>query len=140
MTAGLGIMPPSLANAIIGSIWLAAAAFVVSAGPADAGEPRTTPSPLVRRHADPHIRAGCPQCVSRYAQPTRTPEYVGYYVGGGAARDGEPRYPHEGTWGWDYGGRLFPKRIMLNWWHGERSQGGTGAYKTEGPKILPRRE
>ena len=41
-------------------------------------------------------------------RPSDTPNYRGYYVGGGAAVHGQPRSANEGTWGWDYGG-LLPK-------------------------------
>jgi len=60
---------------------------------------------------------------------------MGYYVGGGLACRGEPRHPTEGTWGWDYEGRFFCRRIWLGWGHGRRYQGGTGAYKIDGPKL-----
>jgi hypothetical protein len=59
-----------------------------------------------------------------------TGSYIGYYVGGGAACPGEPRFVNEGTWGWDYQGWLFPRRVMLDWWHGRRYQGGSGHYRT----------
>ncbi len=77
-----------------------------------------------------HVRAGCPQVISKYARPSDTPNYCGYYVGGGAAAHGQPRSADEGTWGWDYDG-IFPKRIVLQWWHGEHAQGGGGAYATD---------
>ena len=82
-------------------------------------------------------RAGCPQLVSKRAVPTNTPNYTGYYVGGGAAsRKGEPRFAHEGTFGWDYQGpRWLPRRVSLNWWHDRKQQGGVGAYKTDGPHV-----
>jgi hypothetical protein len=79
---------------------------------------------------DGHVRAGCPQVVSPRARPSETPNYCGYYVGGGAAVRGQPRYPNEGTWGWDYVG-LLPKRVALGWWHGAHAQGGGGAYATD---------
>ena len=77
--------------------------------------------------------------VACYAKPSDTGRYVGYYVGGGAAWRGEPRALNEGTWGWDYKGFALPKRIDLQWTHGRRYQGGTGAYKTDGcpvPNVL----
>ncbi|MFL5245528.1 MAG: hypothetical protein ACJ8FY_25820 [Gemmataceae bacterium] len=77
----------------------------------------------------------CPS-VAPYARPSDTGRYCGYYVGGGSAWRGEPRYPSEGTWGWDYCGfGILPKRIALQWSHGRRYQGGTGAYKTDGPPV-----
>jgi hypothetical protein len=84
---------------------------------------------------DPWRRAGYPEQVSPCARPSDTGRYTGYYVGGGAPCKGEDRTPDEGTWGWDYCGLCFPARIVLRWWHG-RCQGGTGAYKTDGPKLL----
>ena len=73
---------------------------------------------------------------SRFARPSDTGRYIGYYVGGGSARRGEERLPSEGVWGWDYGGFHFVPRIDLLWNHGSRYQGGTGAYKTDGPRFL----
>lgn len=78
-----------------------------------------------------HYWAGWPQCVSRWARPSIGCHESGYYVGGGAAVLGDARCTHEGTFGWDYHGRLFPKRIALGWHHGCRSQGGVGAYRTD---------
>ncbi len=85
-----------------------------------------------------HRRAGFPQETSRHAKPSDTGRYTGYTVGGGARlRKGDPPLPHEGTWGWDYTGGFFQRRVILGWWHGRRYQGGTGAYRTDGPKALP---
>jgi hypothetical protein len=81
-----------------------------------------------------HLREGCPLCVACYALPSNTPRDTGYYVGGGAAFFGQRRCSDEGTWGWDYAG-IVPKQIALNWWHGRRYQGGTGSYRTDGPRL-----
>ena len=62
--------------------------------------------------------------------PSNTRFYGGYYVGGGTPTKGAGRCIDDGTWGWDYSGILFPKRIALNWTAKGRYQGGTGAYKT----------
>jgi hypothetical protein len=75
-------------------------------------------------------------CIARYAHPSNTPAHGGYYVGGGATFHGEERFADEGTWGWDYFGRHFSRRIDLGWWHGTHYQGGIGAYKTDGPKLV----
>lgn len=87
-------------------------------------------------------RAGHPQRVAWYAQPSNSHRFWGYYVGGGAPpKKGDPRAVTEGVWGWDYvGGRLLRPRVQLNWWHGRRQQGGPGAYKTDGPHLLPKKE
>lgn len=84
-------------------------------------------------------RAGHPQEIARWAKPSDTGRYVGYYVGGGAwnYRQSDPPLPDEGTWGWDFAGGHFRRRVVLNWWHGRRYQGGTGAYQTEGPRLPP---
>ena len=79
-------------------------------------------------------RTGSPSQVACYARPSDTPQYVGYYVGGGSAVGGTHRSCNEGTWGWDYGGCFFPHRVLLYWSHW-RYQGGTGAYRTEGPRV-----
>ena len=78
-----------------------------------------------------HYWAGWPQCVSHIARPSIGCHESGYYVGGGAVFGGDARCTHEGTFGWDYNGRLFPKRIALGWHHGRRSQGGVCAYRTD---------
>jgi hypothetical protein len=76
--------------------------------------------------------------IAPWARPGRTPAYVGYYVGGGAPCHctGEPRLPWEGTWGWDYCGYCFHRRVWLDWFHGRRYQGGIGSYQTDGPELL----
>ena len=89
------------------------------------------------RHAERHCRTGCPQSVSCLAVPSNTRFYGTYYVGGGTLfPGGQPRYVNEGTFGWDYGGILFPKQIALSWSHGRRYQGGSGSYRTDGPSPL----
>jgi hypothetical protein len=87
---------------------------------------------------DGQQRAGYPQEVAPWARPSDTGRYVGYYVGGGCVnpRKAEPPYPDDGTWGWDYLGGCFRRHVILGWWHGRRYQGGTGAYQTDGPKVL----
>ncbi len=101
---------------------------------ADAAEPAPPPE---RPQVVSFSFGGGYDCVARYARPSTTPAYGGYFVGGGSAIDGEPRFTSEGTWGWDYFGHLFQRRIALDWWHGERYQGGIGAYKPNGPKLHP---
>lgn len=125
---------------------LAAALFVAAlAAPATAHNhdwtPRMGRPATERKHfqGNPFDRAGNPECVSPLAKPAESPREVGYYVGGGApvkARRGEERREGEGTWGVDYTGIIIPKKNVLNWWHGGRYQGGTGAYKADGPRIL----
>jgi hypothetical protein len=84
----------------------------------------------------PLARAGHPETISPLAVFSNNCNYGGYYVGGGLPFGGESRCVfHEGTWGWDYFGILFPKKIVLRWGHGSHEQGGTGAYQTDGPKL-----
>ncbi len=78
-----------------------------------------------------HDRPGGPPAVASYARPACAEHGIGYFVGGGCHRYGDPRGPGEGTWGWDYRGCLLPRAVVLNWCHG-RCQGGTGAYRTVG--------
>lgn len=75
--------------------------------------------------------------VSPHALPSDTGHYVGYQVGGGALHRRKADAPtrDEGTWGWDYEGWLLRRRVMLGWWHGRREQGGSGAYRTDGPTL-----
>jgi hypothetical protein len=84
---------------------------------------------------DGERRAGYPSRVSCLAQPSDTGAYDGYYVGGGTPCRGEGPREEEGTWGWDYLGRWWNSRVALLWSHG-REQGGSGAYKTDGPQVL----
>ena len=79
----------------------------------------------------------CSPPISRWAIPSDTGHSIGYYVGGGCGRPfrAEARLPDEGTWGWDYQGWIIPRRVILGWWHGRSYQDGTGAYKTDGPKL-----
>jgi len=87
---------------------------------------------------DERHRAGFPQEIPRFAQPSDTGRYLGGMVGGGSVRlrKADGPLPEEGTWGWDYTGGIFRRRVFLNWWHGRRYQGGAGAYQTDGPRIL----
>lgn len=82
-------------------------------------------------------RAGNPHAVAWYAVPLVKHRYATYYIGGGAAIKGEHRHPEEGTWGLDYAGAVFKRRIMLGWWHGRHEQDGGGSYKTDGPHLRP---
>jgi hypothetical protein len=96
-------------------------------GPPPPGRPRCIP------HT--HDRAGWPLNISAHAHPTRTPAYIGYYVGGGATHGGCDRRAEDGTWGRDYQGHWIPRHVWLGWYHGSRQQSGTGYYKTDGPFV-----
>src|SRR5687768_16561419 len=88
-------------------------AGLLTAGAAAGGEPSPpnhVPPAMPCRHR-PAPGQAC------WAQPSDTGHYVGYWVGGGCLRKGDPPTPDEGTWGWDYGGCLFPKRVYLLWCH-----------------------
>lgn len=103
---------------------------VLLAGQARAGEP----APVKLDIPPPR---DCPLAIACWAHPAITPAYCGYYVGGGAHMCcGDPRGTLDGTWGWDYIGCCYARRVMLNWWHGRRYQGGEGAYKVNGPRLL----
>ena len=82
-------------------------------------------------------RAGNPQNVAHWAIPSPNHRYVGYYVGGGTTFGGEPRQVDDGVWGVDYQGGFLPRRVIQTFSHGRRYQGGTGAYKTDGPRVKP---
>ena len=97
---------------------------------------RGTPPPGPPRQFENTLeRAGYPLCISPHAVPTYTPDYAGYYVGGGNACGGHPRRAEEGTWGRDYEGTFLPRHVFLGWSHGRRYQGGTGSYRTDGPQV-----
>ena len=77
--------------------------------------------------------------VGRFAKPTYGPDYNYGWVGGGAPSwRGQPRRANEGVWGRDYQGVVYLRRVWPNWWHGQREQGGAGAYRTDGPKLFHR--
>ena len=111
---------------------LAGAILVVGVGTAVLADPPDHDAPVARRIF------GWP----RLSLPSDTGHYIGYYVGGGNGRPHkkEDRHDDEGTWGWDYQGWLIPRRVMLGWWHGQNYQGGTGAYKTDGPRLYREEE
>lgn len=148
----LPLMTPIAVGRWGGISWCWRAACIVALvamGDICLGHDRHAQTPFMGRPAtarkhfrgDQHRRAGCPQSVSPLAKPTESPHEIGYYVGGGArerSRGGECRLPQEGVWGTDYGGHVIPKHVVLGWWHGQRSQGGTGAYHTDGPRLLHR--
>jgi hypothetical protein len=113
---------------VLASLLLLPASMLAAA---DDMVPTVDPAEACRRSCG-HARAGCPLCLSLFAIPSNTRFYRGYYVGGGNVFRGDLRQCNEGTWGWDYGGILVPKRVALNWSHGRRYQGGTGAYRTAG--------
>jgi hypothetical protein len=83
-----------------------------------------------------HTHVERPRLFS-WVLPSDTGHYIGYHVGGGAnhPHKAEPRRDEEGTWGWDYQGWLLHRRVILGWWHGQRDQGGVGAYRTDGAQI-----
>jgi hypothetical protein len=73
-------------------------------------------------------RAGCPQCISRIAHTSDERADCGYYVGGAACGGhGDERYPHEGTWGWDYA--PWYSHVRVGWTHGRSYGGGEGQYQ-----------
>ncbi len=82
-------------------------------------------------------RAGHPEELSHLARPGNTPDYCGYYVGGGCAVRGGGPGPSRGVWGWDYcrGPCGVPHKVQLGWCFGCRPQGGVGYYKTDGPEV-----
>lgn len=84
-------------------------------------------------------RSGYSQNIAWWARPSDTGRYVGYYVGGGNPwhRHADAPTAAEGTWGWDYQGGCFRRNVILGWWHDRRYQGGIGAYRTDGPHVLP---
>jgi len=86
-------------------------------------------------------RAGYPQALAGHLEPSTAPGGIGYYVGGGVPIghkhfQDEGRTREDGTWGWDEtGGVHGRRRVILGWSHGRRYQGGTGAYRTDGPVV-----
>lgn len=85
--------------------------------------------PCPPTHSERLARAGDPFCLSKWARCTDDKYDRGYYVGGGAAKGGDIRYWHEGTWGWDYDGP--GTHVQLGWFHGRRYQSGEGSYEPD---------
>ena len=85
--------------------------------------------------AKAQARAGYPHSVSRFAKPSYKGPYYGYYVGGSAPFFGQGKAANEGTFGWDYTGVLFTKRVFLNWRHGKSRTQKRDSYKTDGPHL-----
>jgi hypothetical protein len=87
----------------------------------------------------PHTDAstGYPRSLYGHLEPSATPGGIGYYVGGGVCLGhGQGRRRVDGTWGWDEtGGQHLRRRIILGWSGGRKYQGGTGAYRTDGPVV-----
>jgi hypothetical protein len=119
-----------------------AASLLSAAGRAEPPNPAPPPAPgcLPAAEPTPAPCVGTLPAVRKHAAPSDTGSYIGYYVGGGVPVCGEPRHPDEGTWGWDYSGCYFHRCVVLFWTHGRLYQGGMGAYKSEGPKLLHHHE
>jgi hypothetical protein len=75
-------------------------------------------------------RADQPLVVARWARPSVTHRYAGWYMGEGAAVGGQGRTLEEGTWGLDYRG-LFRSRAVFMARTCGCEQGGLGAYATD---------
>ncbi|HUY36951.1 MAG TPA: hypothetical protein VMV69_29805 [Pirellulales bacterium] len=122
--------------------WRLAAAFLIVlslVNPVQAGA-RQFDQPRYAKHPASHTlaRAGQPQRVRRHSRPTYTREYDAGWVGGGAGILGDSPRTHEGVWGRDYVGLVFPRCVWPHWLHGRREQGGSGAYKSDGPRLIKR--
>ena len=98
------------------------------------GKPRSIP------HTDE--RAGYPRSLAKHLEPSTTPGGIGYYVGGGvpfghgqAERRDATRGPGAGT---RPAARISAAASILGWSHGRKYQGGTGAYRTDGPVVARR--
>lgn len=91
-----------------------------------------TPATMKAEH-----RAGYSQSVSPIAMESYNEHYSGGYIGGGTLFGRHGRTCQEGTWGWDYSPlRSMSPQRFLGWSHGRRYQGGTGSYRTDGPKPI----
>ena len=131
---------------LIGAVLLAAVAIPTAARAADEEPPpwhkwriRAWPGkqPIGRGGAEHTFdRAGHPEEVSKLAHPSNTPRYYGYYVGGGSPYKGGGAGPTDGTWGWDYGGLFHWLQSKVDLRFNNRYQGGTGAYKIDGPPVV----
>jgi hypothetical protein len=117
------------------ALWLA-----LSMGAAIQAGSRQLDAPRYAKYPAPHslARAGQPQRVKRHSRPTYTRAYDAGWVGGGASFRGDAPRMHEGVWGRDYVGLVYPRLVWPHWLHGRRQQGGTGAYRSDGPRLIKR--
>lgn len=107
------------------------------AAPPNVGSSAAGSEPPIVERPPARLRSGPPR-IACWATPSITNAYAGRYIGGGNLFCfGQPRLATEGTWGWDYRGScLLRQFVFLRWWHGRFRQGGTGAYRVDGPNIL----
>ena len=108
---------------------------------AEQADAKSTSQPMSSRRTAAASRSARPSPgpyeIGRFAKPTYGPAYGYGWVGGGAPSwRGQPRRRDEGVWGRDYVGVFYLRRVWPNWWHGARQQGGAGAYKPDGPKLI----
>jgi len=104
--------------------------------PTAAGNPLEG-SLLAPAPSDENVATGWPRNYWPWARTQKAWNYTGYYVGGGdPIHLGRGRCSTEGTWGWDYSGACFSRRVQLGWWSRPKLQGGTGRYEPDGPRIL----
>lgn len=103
-----------------------------------AGEPDTSARPLPLPTVADHVRAGHPQCLSKFATFDKNRHYMGGYVGGSCLLRGEGRATHgEGTYGYDYVPfGMKPGRIFLAWCHCREHQSSPGDYVSGGPPVF----
>ena len=103
-------------------------------------EEETPPPGTPRCIPHTHESAGYPLCMSPHAAPTNTEKFCGHYVGGGGGgfcHQSDERCRNEGTWGWDYVGGHWPRKVFLGWNHGRLYQGGTDYYRTDPTVEVP---
>lgn len=83
-------------------------------------------------------QTGWANMTSRFARPTNSAAYGGYWVGGASAsrKKSTGPGPLEGTYGRDYFGRNFMRHVILGWTNPPKAKGGTGSYATDnGPHV-----
>ena len=105
--------------------------------------PATTPTSAPKSTGDAaHPSAGRLPLVRLAASSmvSYNEHYSGGYVGGGQGRRRAARAPTRGPGaGTTRRSDHRPRRIFLGWSNGRRYQGGTGRYRTDGPKPIEHR-
>lgn len=102
------------------------------AGPAAAQTPQGTTTAADHTFA----RAGFPNVIAQWAQPSRTSKQMPGYIGGSIPLGGgEPIAPVDGTFGYDYVGYGPPGRVFLGWAH-DPVNPRMGSYRTDGPRVF----
>ncbi|MSR32954.1 MAG: hypothetical protein EXR99_15785 [Gemmataceae bacterium] len=115
--------------------WALAAAFGLQFIPASQAADDGIPMDSNPEHS--WQQTGWANRVKKHAMPTHSPGYGGYWVGGACVKNGGAPGPVDGTYGRDYFGRLFERKVVLGWCFKDKAKGGAGNYATDKGPVVP---